>query len=381
MVAAAALTVTAVLGGAGCGKNRPARPPATAPAATGATADAASAAGDAAEVVAAIDAGVAAPALRPDARVPVLAIAGRAYIKLTAWAALRSPDTDELERWGAGPVAFHLLPTNDSRGLRLQAATAAPPAWRALIGTPVPAYQADGAACPMVITGLTVAAIAYPPSDEMKLNGDLDFVLAELGPAPGAAGPSCAPVLVTARAPVFHPPRPAGPAAVARAVTAAFLRLPAYRDQRREWDGARPRLHWFAGPGDAALVVAEVDGSHGPDDCQVWTTGLWAVYEVAAGPPRLRGLGDNPYAGAPVLALYAPTGGADLEAIVGTGRRSISSDGATGLVTLADLSLPAAADRAPPADGDGDGADGDGAAEIDEDADPDLDLPYYVGCD
>ena len=113
----------------------------------------------------------------------------------------------------------------------------------------------------------------------------------------------------------------------------------------------------------------------------MWTTGLWAVYEVAAGPPRLRGLGDNPYAGAPVLALYAPTGGADLEAIVGTGRRSISSDGATGLVTLADLSLPAAADRAPPADGDGDGADGDGAAEIDEDADPDLDLPYYVGCD
>jgi len=384
IVAAAALTMAAGLGGAGCGKRRPARPPAITPSATGATADAAIGASDAAEIAAAVDAGVAAPALRPDARVPVLAIAGRAYIKLTAWAALRSPDTDELERWGAGPVAFHLLPTNDSRGLRLQTATAAPPAWRALIGTPVPAYQADGTACPMTITGLTVAAIAYPPSDEMKLNGDLDVVLAELGPAPGAAGAACTPVLVTARAPVFHPPRPAGPAAVARAVTAAFMRLPAYRDQRREWDGARPRLHWFAGPGDAALVVAEVDGSHGLDDCQVWTTGLWAVYEIAAGPPRLRGLGDNPYAGAPVLALYAPSGGADLEAILGTGRRSISSDGATGLVTLADLSLPAAAPA--PAAGAGAGAAADGAAaaaadEVDEDADPDLDLPYYVGCD
>lgn len=246
----------------------------------------------------------AAPAVRPDALVPVIALDGKPYLELDRWFDLEAPKAEVIAAWGDGPTAEVKLGPTATRTLALlrQPAPKAPAPWRATTGATVPAYTADGAACaatlgePMLLgqgTTGTIDTTGY--GDESRPR-----VVAAL------RTPGCAPVVATAGpAPRFYAIG-APSSAQRKALLAAWKRHPG-RAEAGDLGVGAPALQLLtaAGAPPLALVTREHDASD-EDECGSDYAALRALYALPPdGAPMLQASSTAVFLDAPLVAALA----------------------------------------------------------------------------
>lgn len=246
----------------------------------------------------------AAPAVRPGALVPVIALDGRPYLELDMWFDLEAPKAAVTAAWGDGPTAEVRLGPTATRALALllQPAPKAPAPWRATTGATVPAYTADGAACaatlgePMLLgQGMTGTIDVAGYGDEVPPRVVASLRTSGCAPVVAAAGP--APRFYAIGAPS---------SAQRKALLAAWKRHPG-RAEAGDLGPGPPvvRRLTAAGAPTLALLTREHDSS-APDECGSDYAALRALYALAAdGAPVLQASSTDVFLDAPLVAALA----------------------------------------------------------------------------
>ncbi len=233
-----------------------------------------------------------------DEAVPVFTIGDRRYLEVTAWLAAPAMPAGDLVQWGRGPVT--------SSTFLQQAALGAPPAWRAVIGAAVPAFDAAGKRCAAQLGELALIGFASPGIQDLE--GASDVVLAAEVLAPG-----CTPVLVTNRpSPTFFVAAAPLPPADERRVMASL------RGLAPAWTEEPPVLARFVA-GARTLVLATFEHfEHREDHCGGTSRGFRALFELpSTGAPRLLGTSSETFGEAPLIAVVDSDGDGAIELIYG----------------------------------------------------------------
>jgi len=301
------------------------------------------------------DAAATAVAARASVVLPTFVLGEHTYVEISAWFELPEPEPPELVAWGAGAVAR--VPVDaTSMAAQIQAATAASVPWPSVVGTALPAYQADGRACDATITGLYLLGYGY--GDELSDGSDgYDGGASLIAELEGAAG--CAPVLITNRSGLvfFVPASP--PSASEHAALATAFR--AIAKPLGVSDPPTIQLYQRAGS-RVAMVTLEVSPTK-ENGCGAEYDARRAIFHLdATDQPRLASQTRAYFGDAPVIAVFDSDNDGLLEATLGAAR---FDGGGSGTLSLA--SYLAFSEGADP--------------EEEQSAAYELAFGFYIGCD